>query len=74
MMLTDLTIETVLTKWPQTAVLFRHYHMTDCFGCQVAPFCTVAEAIKLYQVPEKQFLDELQQLIEVEPSDGSALL
>ena len=55
-----MTIEEILSRWPQTAQLFHRYKML-CVGCVVAQVCTLSEAIKIYKLVEKQVLTELQQ-------------
>jgi len=56
--LMKLTIEDLLTRWPQTAVVF-HQHNMACVGCAVASFYTVTEAANVYGLSPEQFLDEL---------------
>ncbi len=67
--LTELTIEEVLTRWPETAVIF-HQHNMACVGCAVASFYTVTEAANVYGVSSDHFLDELVAVIDrpVDPS------
>ena len=60
--LVEMTIEEVLTRWPQTAVIF-HQHNMACVGCAVAGFYTVVEAASVYNLPLEQFLGELVAVI-----------
>lgn len=52
-------------QWPETAVIFQRRQMA-CPGCVVAPFYTVAEAARIYNLDEAEFLQELQQQIKNE--------
>jgi len=61
--LTKLTIEAILKEWPQTAEVFNHYS-SSCIGCAIAPFCKIKDAVNYYGLPEEQFMDDLQQIIE----------
>jgi len=56
--LVELTIEGLLTRWPQTAVVF-HQHNMACVGCAVASFYTITEAASVYGLSAEQLLDEL---------------
>ena len=55
----DLTISEILQRWPQTADVFLRHRMA-CVGCAIAPFETLAEVSKIYQVNLEKFLLELQ--------------
>ncbi len=56
--LAKMTIESVLTRWPQTAIVFYQHNMA-CVGCAVAGFYTIADAADIYSLPQEQFLSEL---------------
>ena len=58
----DMTVEEVLTRWPQTADVFNRHNMA-CVGCPVAPFYTVAEAAAVYQLSAEAFVSELEAVI-----------
>jgi hybrid cluster-associated redox disulfide protein len=60
--LPDMSIETVLNRWPETAVIFQHYHLA-CVGCVMAPFCKVTDAISTYNLPAEQFITDLLEAI-----------
>jgi hybrid cluster-associated redox disulfide protein len=56
--LAEMTVEMVLTSWPQTAVIF-HEHKMACVGCAVASFYSIADAASIYGLAQEQFLNEL---------------
>lgn len=58
----ELTIESLLQQWPQTAEVFQQYQMA-CVGCVMAPFYSVIDAIAIYDVDEELFLKDLIQAI-----------
>jgi hybrid cluster-associated redox disulfide protein len=60
--LAEMTIDDVLTRWPQTADVFTRRNMA-CVGCPVAPFYTVSEAAAIYNLEISDFIDELQQAV-----------
>ncbi|MCP4357817.1 MAG: hypothetical protein GY796_07370 [Chloroflexi bacterium] len=61
--LTNMTVDEVLKKWPQTAAVFRHYSPA-CLGCAIAPFCDVAAVADIYGLPKDKFLNDLQVAIQ----------
>ena len=65
--LTELTIEDILTRWPQTAEVFNYYSST-CIGCAIAPFCTVLDAVKYYELPQEEFIKAIHKAINPESS------
>lgn len=60
--LSQLTVDQVLTRWPQTISVFMAYHMA-CAGCAMAPFETVAEAAAIYHLELARFLSVLSPAI-----------
>ena len=60
--LAGMTVEAVLTRWPQTAAVFGRLNMA-CVGCPVAPFYTVSEAAAVYKLSSADFVKELEQAI-----------
>ncbi len=66
----DMTVEYVLARWPETAVVFNELKMV-CVGCAVAPFCSMHDASADYNIPLETLLIRLNQAIEFtrKPSD-----
>ena len=62
-LLTELSIEDILKKWPQTAKVFSRYS-PSCIGCAIAPFCKIEDAVNYYGLPEDEFMSALRQAIE----------
>lgn len=56
--LSQLTVDQVLARWPQTIPVFLHHRMA-CAGCAIAPFETVAEAAAIYHLELPHFLNAL---------------
>ena len=52
-----------LLKSDPSAVNFFIRQQTACVGCYLAKFCTLTEVIKVYQLDEKQFLEELARFL-----------
>ncbi len=60
--LDKMTVDEVLRRWPDTAVIFRQYGLA-CLGCAVAPFCEVTAVANIYNLPKEQFLADLHTAI-----------
>ena len=58
----NMTIAEVQDRWPQTIPAFREYAVA-CVGCDLAAFCTIAEAAQEYQIEVERLLTELQACI-----------
>ncbi len=62
----DMTVEDVLTRWPETADVFNRHNMA-CVGCPVAPFYKVSEAAVVYKLSTTDFVEELRQVVNGNP-------
>jgi len=63
----NMTITSVLDRWPQTADVFNQYNMA-CVGCPVAPYYTVTEAAMVYKLSVAEFIAVLEKTISEEPT------
>ncbi len=63
----DLSIEQVIERWPQTVPVFVRRRM-HCAGCAIARFETVAEACHIYGQPLGAVLAELRQAVQDGPA------
>jgi len=61
----DLTVEDVLQKWPETAVVFQKY-ADACVGCTLAAFCTIEEVANEYDVDLETLLQAIKVRIDKE--------
>lgn len=52
----------VLTTWPETAPVFLRHRMS-CVGCSMSSFETLADAVRIYNIPLEPFLGELRQAL-----------
>ena len=68
-LIADMTVEDVLTRWPETADVFGRHNMA-CVGCPVAPFYTVSEAAEIYKLSSAAFVTELEQVIVTNPAQS----
>jgi hybrid cluster-associated redox disulfide protein len=59
----DMIVETVLSRWPQTVPVFLKYKM-GCVGCTMASYETLSNAVEIYKLPIKKFIHELELAIE----------
>ena len=60
--LAEMTIETLLRRWPETAVIFHNHNMA-CAGCAVAPFYTTTDAAQVYGLSPEELLTEIKAAI-----------
>ena len=63
LVITEMTVQAILTRWPQTAKVFNHYS-SACIGCAIAPFCTITDAAKIYDLTLEAFENDLIKAIE----------
>lgn len=59
----DLTVDTVMKRWPVTIRVFLDRHML-CVGCPIAVFHSLADVCAIYELDEDAFLAELTAAIE----------
>jgi hybrid cluster-associated redox disulfide protein len=60
MMTSDMTVEYILEKWPETAAVFNHDLKTACVGCPIAPFDTLADVARIYELDLSNVMALLQ--------------
>ena len=57
---TDMFVADVLERWPQTAKIFQQFK-TACVGCAMAPFDTISDVVRIYELNGQRFLEALRQ-------------
>ena len=62
-LLAEMSVQAILRHWPQTAVIFNRY-ASACIGCAIAPFCTLSDVAKIYDLSLETFTAELKKVIE----------
>lgn len=76
----DMTVEQLLTAWPQTARVFLDRRMA-CVGCPVAAFETIEEVAAVYEQDPETLIAALKRCAleqgasghaEVDESDGAS--
>ncbi|WP_299818765.1 DUF1858 domain-containing protein [uncultured Roseibium sp.] len=55
----DLPLTVLFKDWPQTAAVFIRHRML-CYGCPIAPFHTVIDSCREYELDEQAFRAELR--------------
>lgn len=58
----EMTIDEIMRRWPQTIPMILRYRLL-CFGCPVAPFHTVLDAIREHDIDGLEFRRELHATI-----------
>jgi len=56
-----LTVERLFAQWPQTLPVFLR-HRFGCIGCLMAPFDTLHDVARNYQVDLAELLAELSEI------------
>jgi hybrid cluster-associated redox disulfide protein len=56
----DLPLDRLFQVWPGTAEVFLRHRML-CFGCLIAPFHSVLDAVAAYRLDEAAFRAELRE-------------
>jgi hypothetical protein len=71
--LTHLTVEDILKKWPRTFVVFRNRN-TACIGCLLQRFCSLQDVAETYEVLPQDLVHDFEKCImENYPSQRSIL-
>ena len=59
---TEMTVAQVLELWPETVPVFQEFK-TACVGCVMAPFDTMADVARTYELDLNQLMAALDQVI-----------
>lgn len=59
----DLMVADLLARWPETIPVFIK-HKLSCVGCAMAPFDSLSEVAKIYDLGCECFLNELRSVVE----------
>lgn len=67
----DMTVEFVLENWPETASVFNQDLKTACVGCPIAPFDTLEDVARIYEMDLDYILSLMRKAVEIsEESSG----
>jgi hybrid cluster-associated redox disulfide protein len=58
----DMTVAEVLDLWPETVAVFQELK-TACVGCVMAPFDTMVDVAREYDLDLDQLMDALDQAV-----------
>jgi hybrid cluster-associated redox disulfide protein len=61
----DMTVAEILQSWPDTIPVFLQNRL-GCVGCAMAPFDTVSDVVKIYDLSLDGFLGDLREAIRSE--------
>jgi len=65
-----LMVADILDRWPQTISVFLRYKM-KCVGCSMSAFEVLSDALIIYGIPADQFLDDLNNAVFENESNGA---
>jgi hybrid cluster-associated redox disulfide protein len=63
----EMTVAEVLETWPETVEVFQALK-TACVGCVMAPFDTLADVARIYELELDMVLEALHQAILTDPA------
>lgn len=58
----NMTVAEVLEKWPETVAVFQEFK-TACVGCVMAPFDTMADVARIYEMDLPALLEALHAVV-----------
>jgi hybrid cluster-associated redox disulfide protein len=64
----EMTVAEVLETWPETVKVFQTLK-TACVGCVMAPFDTLADVARIYELELDTVMEALHQAIQSDPAD-----
>ncbi len=69
----NMTVAEVLDKWPEAVSVFHEYK-TACVGCSMAPFDTMVDVAREYNLPLPKLMAALDRVVNSSgPPDGAAV-
>ncbi len=70
--LTDnMTVAEVLELWPETVAVFQEFK-TACVGCVMAPFDTMADVARIYELELPELMAALHRVVLAEEREEGA--
>jgi hybrid cluster-associated redox disulfide protein len=65
MLNSDMTVAEVLEAWPDTVSVFQEFK-TACVGCVMAPFDTMVDVARIYELELSDLMAALNQVVSVD--------
>lgn len=65
MLNSDMTVAEVLEIWPDTVSVFQEFK-TACVGCVMAPFDTMVDVARIYELELSDLMAALNQIVSVD--------
>jgi hybrid cluster-associated redox disulfide protein len=59
----DMTVAEVLETWPETVEVFQDLKVA-CVGCVMAPFDTLADVARIYEMEPGTIMEALYQVVQ----------
>jgi hybrid cluster-associated redox disulfide protein len=67
----DMTVAEVLERWPEAVSVFQEFK-TACVGCSMAPFDTMVDVAREYDLALPEIMAALDRTVNVSgPADGA---
>jgi hybrid cluster-associated redox disulfide protein len=58
----NMTVAEVLEKWPETVTVFQEFK-TACVGCVMAPFDTMDDVARIYEMDLSDLIEALDAVV-----------
>lgn len=59
----DMTVAEILESWPETVPVFQDFK-TACVGCVMAPFDTMVDVARIYELELSEIMEALHRAVE----------
>jgi hybrid cluster-associated redox disulfide protein len=59
----DMTVAEILEEWPETVSVFQDFK-TACVGCVMAPFDTMVDVARIYELELSEIMGALHRVVE----------
>ena len=70
----DMTVAEILELWPETVSVFQDFK-TACVGCVMAPFDTMSDVARIYELELSEAMEALHRVVKTaEQADGPATI
>lgn len=65
----DMTVAEILESWPETVSVFQEFK-TACVGCVMAPFDTMKDVARIYELELSEIMEALYRVVQTAEQAG----
>lgn len=67
----DMTVAEILEAWPETVSVFQDFK-TACVGCVMAPFDTMSDVARIYELELSEIMEALHRVVQTDERAGGS--